>query len=102
MPDAAREALGFVRDRQRRDIETDRMLALALVKEIEIIGEASTKLQEDVMAANPQIPWAQIIGMRHRLVHTYFEIDFGILWATVVKALPPLVREIESLLASEG
>ena len=100
MLDAAREAASFVRDLKRQDIERDRMLALSLVKEIEIIGEAATKISEDVKAASPQIPWALIIGMRHRLVHAYFDIDFGILWATVANALPPLACEIERLLAA--
>ena len=97
--DAASEASAFIRNRQRRDLETDRMLALALVKEIEIIGEAASNISAELMAAAPSVPWSKAIGMRHRLVHAYFEIDFDILWATVVDALPPLMAEIERLLA---
>jgi uncharacterized protein with HEPN domain len=99
--DAAKESIEFVRDRQRRDLETDRMLTLALVKEIEIVGEAADHLSPEFLAAAPQIPWSKAIGMRHRLVHAYFDIDFDLLWTTVVTALPPLILEIERLL-SEG
>lgn len=99
MLDAAREALAFVSDRKRPDIEADRMMALALVKEIEIIGEAAGRISEECKATQPQIPWSKAIGMRHRLVHAYFEIDFDILWATVTDALPPLIDALEGLLA---
>lgn len=99
MLDAADEAVAFVRIRQRQDIEADRMLALALVKEIEIIGEAAGKISEEFKTSQPQIPWSKAIGMRHRLVHAYFEIDFDILWTTVTGALPPLIAALEHLLA---
>ena len=98
MLEAASEALTFVRGRQRPDLDTDRMLALALVKEIEIIGEAASNISPELMAESSQIPWSKTIGMRHRLVHAYSEIDLDILWATVTNALPPLIGEIERLL----
>ena len=83
------------------------MLALALVKEIEIvkeveiIGEAASKISGEFKTSQPQIPWSKAIGMRHRLVHAYFEIDFDILWTTVTSALPPLIAALEHLLADK-
>jgi uncharacterized protein with HEPN domain len=73
MLDAAREALSFIHGRSREDVVQDRMLVLSLVKEIEIIGEAATKIALDVRHANQQVPWAEIIGMRNRLIHAYID-----------------------------
>lgn len=98
MRDAAREALRFARDRVRSDLDSDRMLALALVKDIEIIGEAANQISEETKAQLPQIPWADIIGMRHRLVHAYFDINLEILWQTVQQDLPPLLAALEKVL----
>ena len=75
------------------------MLALALVKEIEIIGEAASKVTEECQSSHAEIPWSKAIGMRHRLVHAYFEIDFDILWTTVTDALPPLITALKRLVA---
>jgi uncharacterized protein with HEPN domain len=55
------------------------MLVLALVKDIEIVGEAAAKVSENLQRSNPDIPWSDIISMRHRLIHVYFEINLDIL-----------------------
>ena len=88
MLDAAREALAFSRNRKREDLDADRVLTLALVKCIEIVGEAG-----------PLVPWTQIVGMRHHLVHVYFDIDLDRLWTTVTDDLPPLVAALERILS---
>ena len=89
--DAAKEAITFTVGRARADLDTDRILALALVMEIEIIGEAAFRISDDARVTLTQIPWPEIVGMRHRLVHAYFEIDHDILWDTVKQNLPPLI-----------
>jgi len=94
MLDAAQEAAFFAQNKTRRSLDTDRQLVLSLVKSIEIIGEAAanvtTKCREDF----PQIPWRNIISMRNRLTHVYFDINLDILWKTVVEDLPPLIAEL--------
>lgn len=75
MLDAAREALSFVRGKTREDLDRDRLLVLALVKAIEIIGEAACQVSSETRSQIPEVPWEDIIGMRHRLVHAYFDID---------------------------
>ncbi len=102
MLDAAREAISFTRDRSRTDLGTDRQLALSLVKEIEIIGEAAYRLSEETRGASPQLPWADVIGMRHRLVHAYFDINLDILWRTVQVDLPGLVAELERIIPTQS
>lgn len=98
MLDAGREALGFARGRSRSDLDSGRMLVLALVKDLEIIGEAAHQVSEETRAQLPGLPWADIIGMRHRLVHAYFEFDPEILWQTIKQDLPPLVAALEEAL----
>jgi len=99
--DAAREAMGFVRHRRREDLDGDRQLVWALVKAIEIIGEAASQLSMDARKEVPGIPWEKIIGMRHRLVHAYFDINRDILWKTVRDGLPPLIAELEKHVLEE-
>lgn len=95
--DATKEALSFTIGRSRADLDMDRMLVLSLVKEIEIIGEAAGKISEETKNKYKTIPWIDMIDMRNHLIHIYFEIDLDILWDTVVKDLPPLVKELEKI-----
>lgn len=99
--DAARAATGFVHDRSREDLDRDRQLVWALVKGVEIIGEAAYQMSPDARAEASGIPWDKIIGMRHRLVHAYFDINLDILWQTVVEGLPPLITALEKLVPNE-
>ena len=74
------------------------MLVLSLVKEVEIIGEAAYRVSEPSRNELPDIPWANVIGMRNRLVHAYFDINLDILWQTLVGDLPLLIPQIERAL----
>ena len=91
MLDAAQEAIAFATGRTRSDLNDSRMLVLSLVKAIEIIGEAAFRISPATRAELQDIPWDAIIGMRHRLVHAYFDINLDILWRTVTDELPDLV-----------
>jgi uncharacterized protein with HEPN domain len=102
MLDAALEALSFAENRTRKDLDADRKLELALVKAIEIIGEAAFHTTQECRAASPQIPWDSIIGMRNRLIHAYFDVNRDILWNTVTDDLPPPIAELERILGSES
>jgi uncharacterized protein with HEPN domain len=101
MLDAAREAVAFARGRKRSDLDSDRMLVLSLVKDIEIIGEAAWQISPSTREQQPDIPWDDIIGMRHRLVHAYFDINLDILWRTVQDDLPALLQVLEPLLPKD-
>ncbi|MCS6773033.1 MAG: DUF86 domain-containing protein [Thermoflexales bacterium] len=97
MLDAAVQAQVFVRGRDREALDHDQMLVWALVKAMEIIGEAACQVSAETRIQTPQIPWSKIIGMRHRLVHAYFDINLDILLKTVQEALPPLISDLESI-----
>ncbi len=98
MADAARECLDFARHKQRKDLDENRQLTLALIKEIEIIGEAAYQVSEETRRSLPLLPWEDMVGMRHRLVHAYFDINLDILWQTVQEDIPSLLRILENIL----
>ena len=98
---AAREAGSFATGRTRGDLDTDRQLVLALVKGIEIVGEAATLITEATREQLPAIPWEEIIGMRNRLVHAYFSINLDIVWQTVQEDLPRLIALLDPLVPPE-
>lgn len=98
MLDAITEALAFTQGRTRADLDSDRMLVLARVKEVEITGEAAFRISPSTRRNLPEIPWDDIIGMRHRLVHAYFDVNLDILWRTVQHDLPQLLRLLSPLI----
>ncbi len=102
MLDAARDALSFAAGRSRADLDADRMLSLSLVKCIEIIGEAATNVSDETKDRHQAIPWVDIIGMRHRLIHAYYAVNFNVVWSTVTKDLPPLITAVSQILATEA
>jgi uncharacterized protein with HEPN domain len=96
MLDAALKARIFVQNRNRRDLETDEMLALALVRLLEILGEAAARVSPEVRAQLPAIPWRQITGARNRLIHGYFNVDLDIVWAIIQNDLPSCIGALEA------
>lgn len=76
------------------------MLRRALKDCIQEIGEAATKVSDDSRSRAPNVPWRQIVGMRHRIVHVYYDIDTNALWEVAVNHLTPLITALESALAS--
>jgi uncharacterized protein with HEPN domain len=100
MLDAARFALGILRNRTRADLDRDLTLQLALVKLVEIVGEAASKVSPERRGMMPDVRWEDIIGMRHRLIHGYYDINRDILWQTANENLPPLIRRLEQALAT--
>ncbi len=81
----------------RSDLDTNDMLRYATIYLIEVIGESARRVSASTRTQYPQIPWSDIIGMRHRLAHGYDEIDLDLLWDTVMIDLPPLIAMLESI-----
>ena len=100
MLDAAREAISFSEGKTFDDMIQNRMLLLSLVKELEIIGEAASRMSPEARASMNGIPWAQMMGMRNRLTHGYFDWRTERIWETVISDLPDLVRVLEMALSS--
>lgn len=102
MIDAGREAIAFASGRCREDLNSNRMLVLSLVKSVEIMGEAATKVTEQLRTDYPDLPWLELVTMRNRLIHGYFDINLDIVWQTVVTELPPLVEMLETILTQQN
>jgi uncharacterized protein with HEPN domain len=99
MLDAAHDIQTFTQRRPRNDLDTDRQLRFAVVKCLEILGEAASHISQEVQAGVPELPWPQIIGMRNRMIHGYYDINLDIVWATVQTDLTPLIEALERYLA---
>jgi len=99
MLDAAREAQGFVADRTRADLSTDRQLTMSVVGCLLIVGEAASQVSPECRAEMPALEWRKIVGMRNRLIHGYFDWNLSIIWKTVREDLPLLVAEVEAALS---
>jgi uncharacterized protein with HEPN domain len=98
MLDAANEALSFIQGKIRADLDKERMLVLSLIRELEIIGEAASKVSPETRSQTNKIPWQDITGMRNRLIHAYFDVDLNTVWSTVTKDLPVLKAELQKIL----
>jgi uncharacterized protein with HEPN domain len=96
MRDHAHEVVELVRGRSRSDLDTDRLLALAVVRLLEIIGEAAGRVPADEQARRPGIPWSLIVGLRNRLIHGYDNVDHDIVWEILTSDLPALLVELPS------
>jgi uncharacterized protein with HEPN domain len=102
MLDHAHEAAGLVRGRSRSDLDSDRVLNLALVRLLEIVGEAASRVSEEVRRHYQEIAWSQIVSLRHRLIHGYDSVDMDILWQILQKDIPPLITELERIVPPES
>ena len=100
MLEAAEQACMFAENRSRAALGTDAMLTRALVHAIQEIGEAASKVSDAGRARAPEVPWPKIVGMRHRLVHDYFEINHDLVWAVVERDLPLLIAALNKAFAT--
>jgi uncharacterized protein with HEPN domain len=101
MLEAIDDAASFISGRTRGDLDSDKMLCYALVRCIEIVGEAAGRLSDASRSTSQEIPWPAIVGMRNRLVHAYFDVDTEIVWKTVTKELPALADQLHRLLRND-
>ncbi len=100
MLDYAQEAVEMARGRQREDLQRDRMLQLALVRLVEIVGEAAARVGPETQERFAYIPWPQARGMRNRLIHGYDKVDLEVLWDTIQDDLPALIAQLQQALGS--
>ncbi len=99
MLDMARKAVDKVRGLSREAYDADENLRLALIHLVQVIGEAARQVSREFTTSEPEIPWENIIGMRHKVVHDYLGVDEDIVWQVVTEDLPKLVEALEPLVA---
>lgn len=100
MLDTARKAVAKTHGILRVDFDRDENLRLALAHLIQIVGEAARRVSPEMQQGHPEIPWSAIIGMRHKVVHDYLEVDEDIVWDVVTADLPPIVTALERIVSS--
>jgi len=86
---------------KREDFFRNETLQRAFIRSIEIIGEATKKLPDTLKQKYPNVEWKAIAGMRDRLIHDYFGIDYEIVWDVVINKIPLLHKEIQQILNKE-
>lgn len=102
MLDASQVAYGFIQNKQKQDLEKDIMLSSALLRQLEIVGEAASSISHDFRGRYPEIPWHKIIGMRNRLIHAYFDVDPEIVWSAVTIEIPKIIPLLQSIIDREN
>ncbi len=98
MLEAAHTCLQFGAGRERIDFETDQMLVFAIIRALEVFGEAASRVSNEFQQAQSHIPWRAIVGMRNRLIHVYFDIDYDVVWEAISHEIPQIIPELEKLL----
>ena len=91
----------FTKGKNEADVAKDEKLSLAIVRLIEIVGEAAKNISEEIRQKQPDIPWKEIAGTRDRLVHGYFDVDLEIIGKIITKDLPDLIARLEKLIPSK-
>ncbi len=98
MLEHSREALAMIQGKTRSDLDRNRTLNLALVRLLEIVGEAASRIPKEERQKYPDIDWPQIVGLRNRLIHGYDFVDFDLLWQITNDDLPSLIDQLEKIL----
>ncbi|NUM53397.1 MAG: DUF86 domain-containing protein [Candidatus Hydrogenedentes bacterium] len=101
MLDTARSIARRTESVARDEFDADDDLRDALALRVQIVGEAASKVSHAYRTEHPEVPWGRIVGMRHRIVHDYLNVDFDILWQVAKKDVPALVPLLEGLAKSE-
>ena len=91
----------YTKGKNFEDFIADDMMYYAVVKNIEILGEASNMLTEEFRQARPKTPWKQVNGMRNYIVHEYFQVDNNVVWDVITNDLPILEQQIKEYLTEE-
>lgn len=93
----AREVAALCDGLSNAELAEDRVLGLAVVRLFEIVGEAANRVSDVGQSAHTEIPWAEIVGLRNRIIHGYDSVDFDILWTIITSDLPPLIAQLEAI-----
>ena len=95
--EAAKLALHYVKGKTRVEFFDDLQCQDAVIRRLEIIGEAANRISEETRIGFPNLPWNDMIGMRNVMIHDYDDVDMAIVWETVQNDLPPLISGLEKL-----
>ena len=100
--DAMEKARAFLGDMSKEEFEADERTAYAVIRALEVAGEAARRIPEDISNEYTDVPWSDMIGMRNVLIHDYIEVDLEAVWLTVREDLPGAEREIKQIIEELG
>jgi len=98
MHDATARIASYLGKTQPDEFYSDLMLQDAIVRQLQIIGEATRTLSNEFKQKHPEIPWTQIIGMHNRIIHEYFRVDLEIVWEVIHTDLPVIAKQLTMIL----
>lgn len=98
MLDAARDIQSILQGKTREVFEEDRVLTFAVIRLLEVLGEAASGLTKELIEAHQDVRWRDIVAMRHRLIHGYHDINLDIVWNTARRDVPKLIEQLEGML----
>jgi len=94
---AARLVQEFIAGIDQQAFNTDLKTQSAVIRQLEIVGEATRRLSTDFRTAHPEIPWQEMAGMRSRLIHNYDEVNLKLVWEVIQNDIPELIAQITPL-----
>jgi uncharacterized protein with HEPN domain len=97
---AATKATAFVRGMIFEQFESDDRTLFAVVRALEIVGEAAKRIPESMRTQHPAVPWSSMAGMRDKLIHEYFGVNQEVVWKTVTEDLPPIIPILQHVLSA--
>jgi len=100
MLNAAEKILTFVNGLSKAEFEASDLHQSAVVRKLQVVGEAARLITSATKAAHPEIEWMDIIGMRNLVIHEYFRVDIDIVWNTIRKSIPELIVQINAVISS--
>lgn len=100
--DAAERISVYLSGIGREEFVSNRMLQDAVIRNLEIVGEACVNLTPEFRSSHAEVPWMKASGIRNRLVHGYFDVDLNVVWQTANEALPPFITQVRAILPRSG
>ncbi|MCF8033716.1 MAG: DUF86 domain-containing protein [Desulfarculaceae bacterium] len=99
MAESAKDIMAFTKGMTFDEFSADKKTQYAVIRSLEILGEAAKKIPDSIRKKYPSVPWKQMAGTRDKLIHEYHGVDLAIIWAVVEDELPKVIEEIEEMAA---
>lgn len=96
--DYAKSSLEFTANLQYEELLMDKKAIFATIRALEVVGEASNRISDEVKEKYPHLPWIEMRGLRNRIIHNYDDIDYEIIWKVLKNEIPKLIPQIESII----
>lgn len=100
MLDSTEAILAFAKGKQRTSLDKDLLFQSAVLRQLEIIGEAAGRVSEKTKKKFSHLPWKELVGLRNRLIHAYFDVDHDIVWKTIREYLPSFLKHLQEVVVA--